>query len=167
MKQRIRLTESELHRIVEDSVMAILTENEEDELFGGVRALGSLFGNKAKTAGQGMANYASSKYNQAKDAVQRGANYVGQKASQAGQAMGQAYNNAKQTYQTGAASDNAQTAIADAVKALNNLKAADQKLQSLGQYSVIGKQAQLIDQLIRSLGSMNGRFKARTSAFTH
>jgi hypothetical protein len=178
MKKTIKLTESQLHQLVKESVQQILMEDMEDEAFGGFKALGSLFGNRAKDAGQGMANYASQKYNQAKNAVGRAATavgnkvnqagqYVGNKVNQAGQAVGNAYNTAKQTYQTGSASDDAQSAIENAVKALNNLKAADRKLQSLGQYSVIGRQGRLIDQLISSLGSMNGRFKARTSAFTH
>lgn len=167
MNKKIKLTESQLHQLIQESIHEVLLENENDEMFGGLKALGSKFGNAAKSAGQGMANYANNKINQAYGAIQRGANYVGQKANQAGQAVGQAYNNAKQTYQTGSASDDAQTAIANAVKALNNLKAADQKLQSLGQYSVIGKQSKLIDNLLNVLGGMNGRFKARTSAFTH
>lgn len=167
MKKTIKLTESQLHQLIKESVQQILMEDMEDEAFGGFKALSSLFGNKAKDAGQGMANYASQKYNQAKDAVGKAATAVGNKVNQAGRYVGNAYNTAKQTYQTGSASDDAQSAIENAVKALNNLKAADKKLQSLGQYSVIGKQGRLIDQLISSLGSMNGRFKARTSAFTH
>ena len=189
MKKVIRLTESDLHRIVNESVQRILTEEMDEGLFGGLGALGQMFGNKARKAGQGMTNAASQKIGQAKDAMGRVANavgnkvnqagrYVSNKANQAGQYVGNAYNNAKetvgnayndakQTYQTGSASSDAQSAIQDAVKALQNLKAADQKLQSMGQYSVIGKQGVLIDQLLKVLGSTSGRFKARTSAFAN
>lgn len=172
-KKPIRLTEQDLHFLVENAVQAYLTENGMDEgFFGGLGALGSKFGNRMKTAGQNMSNAASHKWGQAKNAMGQAANAVGQKMNQAGQAMGQAYNNAKNTYQTGSANQDAQKAIQNAVQALNNLKAADQKLQSMGQYSVIGKQMGLIDNLIKVLSqggaaSVSGRFQNRRNAFTN
>ena len=172
-KKPIRLTEQDLHFLVENAVQAYLTENGMDEgLFGGLGALGSKFGNRMKTAGQNMSNAASQKWGQAKNAMGQAANAVGQKMNQAGQAMGQAYNNAKNTYQTGSANQDAQKAIQNAVQALNNLKAADQKLQSMGQYSVIGRQVGLIDNLIKVLSqggatSVSGRFQNRRNAFTN
>lgn len=172
-KKPIRLTEQDLHFLVENAVQAYLTENGMDEgFFGGLGALGSKFGNRMKTAGQNMSNAASQKWGQAKNAMGQAANAVGQKMNQAGQAMGQAYNNAKNTYQTGSANQDAQRAIQNAVQALNNLKAADQKLQSMGQYSVIGKQMGLIDNLIKVLSqggatSVSGRFQNRRNAFTN
>jgi len=172
-KKPIRLTEQDLHFLVENAVQAYLTENGMDEgFFGGLGALGSKFGNRMKTAGQNMSNTASQKWGQAKNAMSQAANAVGQKMNQAGQAMGQAYNNAKNTYQTGSANQDAQKAIQNAVQALNNLKAADQKLQSMGQYSVIGKQMGLIDNLIKVLSqggatSVSGRFQNRRNAFTN
>lgn len=183
-KKPIRLTEQDLHFLVENAVQAYLTENGMDEaLLGGLGALGSKFGNRMKTAGQNMSNAASEKWGQAKNAMGQAANAVGQKMNQAGQAMGQAYNNAKtavgdaytnakNTYQTGSANQDAQKAIQNAVQALNNLKAADQKLQSIGQYSVIGKQMGLIDNLIKVLSrggatSVSGRFQNRRNAFTN
>ena len=169
----IRLTEQDLHFLVENAVQAYITENGMDEgFFGGLGALGSKLGNRMKTAGQNMSNAASQKWGQAKNAMGQAANAVGQKMNQAGQAMGQAYNNAKNTYQTGSANQDAQKAIQNAVQALNNLKAADQKLQSMGQYSVIGKQMGLIDNLIKVLSqggatSVSGRFQNRRNAFTN
>ena len=172
-KKPIRLTEQDLHFLVENAVQAYPTENGMDEgFFGGLGALGSKFGNRMKTAGQNMSNAASQKWGQAKNAMGQAANSVGQKMNQAGQAMGQAYNNAKNTYQTGSANQDAQKAIQNAVQALNNLKAADQKLQSMGQYSVIGRQMGLIDNLIKVLSqggatSVSGRFQNRRNAFTN
>ena len=167
MKNRpIQLTEQDLHMLVEDAVRTYLTENGMEEGFwGGLGALGSKFGNKAATAGQNLANSAGQKWNQAKNAV-------GNAYNNAANAVGNAYNNAKNTYQTGSANQDAQKAIQNAVQALNNLKAADQKLQSMGQYSVIGKQVGLIDNLLRALNqggaiSMSGRFQSRRNAFTH
>ena len=183
-KNPIRLTEQDLHFLVENAVQAYITENGMDEgFFGGLGALGSKFGNRMKTAGQNMSNAVGQKINQAGQAMGQAANAasqkwgqaanaVGQKINQAGQAMGQAYNNAKNTYQTGSANQDAQKAIQNAVQALNNLKAADQKLQSMGQYSVIGKQMGLIDNLIKVLSqggatSVSGRFQNRRNAFTN
>lgn len=172
-KKPIRLTEQDLHFLVENAVQTYLTENGMDEgFFGGLGALGSKFGNRMKTAGQNMSNAANQKWSQAKNAMGQAANAVGQKMNQAGQAMGQAYNNAKNTYQTGSANQDAQKAIQNAVQALNSLKAADQKLQGMGQYSVIGKQMGLIDNLIKVLSqggatSVSGRFQNRRNAFTN
>ena len=172
-KKAIKLTEQDLHFLVENAVQAYLVNEGIDEgFFGGLGALGSKFGKKAATAGHNMANTASQKFGQAKDAMGRAANAVGQKVNQAGQAMGQAYNNAKNTYQTGSANQDAQKAIQNAVQALNNLKAADQKLQGMGQNSVIGKQMGLIDNLIKVLSqggatSVSGRFQNRRNAFTN
>ena len=153
--QRIQLTEQDLHFLVEDAVRNYLIQEGMDEGFwGGLSSLGSRFGNKAARAGQNMADT------------------VGQGMNKAGQAIGGAYNNAKSTWQTGSANQDAQNAIQNAVKALNALKSADQKLQSLGQYSVIGKQSALIDQLIAALNqggskSISGRFQNRRNAFTN
>lgn len=172
-KKPIQLTEQDLHMLVEDAVRAYINENGMEEgLWGGLSALGSKFGNRMSTAGQNMANAAGQKWNQAKNAMGQAANAVGQKMNQAGQAMGQAYTNAKNTYQTGSANQEAQKAIQNAVQALNNLKAADQKLQSMGQYSVIGRQMGMIDQLIKVLSqggttSVSGRFQNRRNAFTN
>lgn len=171
-KKPIRLTEQDLHFLVENTVQAYLTENGMDEgFFGGLGALGSKFGNRMKTARKNMSNAVGQKMNQAGQAIGQAANTVGQKINQAGQAIGQAYNDAKNTYQTGSANQDAQKAIQNAVQALNNLKAADQKLQSMGQYSVIGKQMGLIDNLIKVLSqggtrSISGRFQNRRNAFT-
>lgn len=165
-KKPIRLTEQDLHFLVENAVQAYLTENGMDEaLLGGLGALGSKFGNRMRTAGQNMVDTASQKLGQAKDAMGRAYN-------NAKTAVGDAYTNAKNTYQTGSANQDAQKAIQNAVQALNNLKAADQKLQSMGQYSVIGKQMGLIDNLIKVLSqggatSVSGRFQNRRNAFTN
>lgn len=182
--RQIQLTEQDLHMLVEDAVRTYLVNEGMDEGFwGGLSALGSKFGNKAARAGQNMANTVGQKmnqagqaiggaYNNAKNAMGQAANAVGQRMNQAGQAIGQAYNNQKNTWQTGSANQDAQNAIQNAVKALNALKAADQKLQSMGQYSVIGKQSALIDQLIATLSqggatSISGRFQNRRNAFTN
>lgn len=171
-KQTMVLTEQDLHFVVENAVRAYLIENGMDEGFwGGLSTLGSKFGNGAKRMGQNMANTVGQAANAVGNKLGQAANAVGDKLGQAGQAMGKAYTNAKNTYQTGSANQDAQKAIQNAVNALNNLKAADQKLQSLGQYSVIGKQGALIDQLIATLSgggarSISGRFQNRRNAFT-
>jgi hypothetical protein len=166
MDKRIQLTEQDLHMLVEDAVKSYLINEGLDEGFwGGLSALGSKFGNKAARVGQNMANSVGNKMNQAGKAI-------GGAYNSAKNAIGQAYNNQKNTWQTGSANQDAQNAIKNAVKSLNALKAADQKLQSMGQYSVIGKQSALIDQLIAALSqggatSISGRFNNRRNAFTN
>lgn len=165
MNKQIRLTESELHYIVNEAVNTILQENMEDEgWLGGLSSLGSRFGNKAKQQTQKMGA-------QLGDMATNVKNYAQDKYQQASDAVGNKVNTMKNTYQAGSANQDAQKAIQNAVKALNQLKAADQKLTSMGQYSVIGKQVGQIDSLIQTLQgggatSVGGRFQNRRNAWT-
>lgn len=169
-KNQIRLTEQDLHYIVENAVAQVLVENGYDEgLLGGLGALGKKAWNGMTKAGSNMANQVGNAIGGVANKV---GNAVGGMANKVGDAVGGAYNDMKNTYQTGSANQDAQKYINNAVKALNQLKQVDQKLQSMGQASVIGRQTQLIDQLISALNqggaaSISGRFKNRRSAVTN
>ena len=81
-KQLIRLTEEDLHRIVESSVERIINENMEDEgLFDYFRSMGRQGGQKAQQAGAAMGQKMRQGYDAVKGAAQRGydaaANKVG------------------------------------------------------------------------------------------
>ena len=92
-KKPIRLTEQDLHFLVENAVQAYITENGMDEgVFGGLGALGSKFGNRMKTAGQNMSNAVGQKMNQVGQAMGQAATAASQKWGQAKNAMGQAAN---------------------------------------------------------------------------
>jgi hypothetical protein len=158
-KKPIRLTEQDLHFLVENAVQAYLTENGMDEgFFGGLGALGSKFGNRMKTAGQNMSNAASQKWGQAKNAMGQAANAVGQTYNQAKQGL--------QNYQTAgqvsSINQDAQKAINNATQALNNLIQLSTKLQQMGQNPVIGQNTlPVIQNCLRTLQQVGGRFKGR------
>lgn len=174
--RQISLTEEDLHFVVENAVKSVLMENGQDEgFFGGLGALGSKFGNRMQTQAQKMGNAMGGAYNNAKQAVSGAYNNakqaVGNAVGNATQAVQGAYNNAKNTYQVGSINQDAQKAITNAVQALNQLKAADDRMTSMGQYSIIGRQRGLIDNLIQTLQgggarSISGRFNNRRSAWT-
>ena len=97
-------------------------------------------------------------------------NAIGNAVRNTTDAVGKSVNNAINTYQAGSANQDAQKAIRNAVNALQQLKAADQKLTSMGQNSVIGKQTAQIDSLIQTLQgggarSVGGRFQNRRNAW--
>ena len=78
-KQLIRLTEADLHRIIESSVERIMNENMEDEGFGDYfRSLGRQGKAKAQAAGERVGNWAGNKWNAAKQSVQNTYNNVKQ-----------------------------------------------------------------------------------------
>lgn len=78
-KQFIRLTEADLHRIVESSVERIINENMEDEGFGDYfRSLGRQGQQKAQDAGKKVGQWAGDKWNAAKTKVQNTYNDVKQ-----------------------------------------------------------------------------------------
>lgn len=157
------LSEQDLHMLVEDAVRIYLQENDMEEgLFGGFGALGSKFGNAASRAGQNMANAANGMMNKAKNVGQQAMNAVGNAANRAGQAVGNAYNNAKQTYQVGSINQDAQKAIGNATQALNNLVQLSNKLQSMGQNPVIGRNTMpIIQNCMKTLNQIGGRFAGR------
>ena len=151
-KKPIRLTEQDLHFLVENAVQAYLTENGMDEGLGGwLSGIGSRFGKQAQTAGQNMANSVGQKWNQAKQ-------YAGQKYDQAKQGL--------QNYQTAgqvsSINQDAQKAINNATQALNNLVQLSTKLQQMGQNPVIGQNTlPVIQNCLRTLQQVGGRFKGR------
>lgn len=82
-KQLIRLTEEDLHRIVESSVERIIKENMEDEgLLDYLKSMGRQGGKKAQEAGADVGKKMRQGYDAVKGAAQRGydaaANKIGQ-----------------------------------------------------------------------------------------
>ena len=152
MKQTIRLTESQLSEMIQQSINEAL---EDESIWGGLSSIGSKMKNAtskmAKNAGNAMGNA----WNRTKGAVSN------------------AYNNAKKTYQVGSANQDAQTAIKNAINALNNLKMADQKMQQAGMSSIIGNKGQreAIENCLKALQgggatSISNRFQNVRNAYT-
>ena len=120
-KQIVRLTESDLNNIIKESVMEILKENPQNELFGG---LSRMFGKIGGDAKKGVENG----YNSGRKAVGRFNNAVQDKYNQVSNAVQDKYNQAsnavrgyandlKDAYQQGSNIQDAQRAI----KVINDL----------------------------------------------
>ena len=164
MKQTVRLTESEFRAMVQD----VINEALQDEgLWGGIGALGSKLGNKASRVAQNTGNAIGNAWDKTKERV-------GNAYNNAVDNVKQGYESAKKTYQAGSANQDAQKAIQNAVRALNDLMAADQKLQQNGMNSIIGNKAQkqAIDACLKALQgggatSISNRFQYTRNAYTH
>ena len=164
MKQTVRLTESELRAMIQETINEAM---EDEGLWGGISALGSKFGNKASRVAQNTGNAIGNAWDKTKQTV-------GNAYNNAVDNVKQGYQNAKKTYQAGSANQDAQKAIQNAVRALNDLMAADQKLQQNGMNSIIGNktQKQAIDACLKALQgggatSISNRFQNNRNAYTH
>ena len=164
MKQTVRLTESELRAMIQETINEAM---EDEGVWGGISTLGSKFGNKASRVAQNAGNTMGNAWNKAKQTV-------GNAYNKAANNVKQGYESAKKTYQVGSANQDAQKAIQNAVSALNNLMAADQKLQQNGMNSIIGNKAQkqAIDACLKALQggsatSISNRFQNTRNAYTH
>ena len=170
MKQTIRLTESELREMIEESINEAMID--EYSLTGAANTLGGWFKNKMGQVGRNLKNGVS-------DTTQQLGNYVNGKAEQLGnyvndktQQVKNGYGELKKTAQVGSNNQEAQKAITNAVNALNNLIQIDQKMENLGG-SVIGNgaQRQAIQNCIKALSggqtSISSRFQGRRDARTN
>ena len=96
-KQLIRLTEEDLHRIVESSVERIINENMEDEgFFDYFKSMGRQGGEKAQQAGAAMGQKMRQGYDAVKGAAQKGYNAAANKVGQAVQGVKDMHHNAMQ-----------------------------------------------------------------------
>ena len=164
MKQTVRLTESEFRAMIQETINEAL---QDEGLWGGISTLGSKFANKASRTAQNTGNAIGNAWNKAKQTV-------GNAYNKAADNVKQGYQSAKKTYQAGSANQDAQNAIQNAVRALNDLMAADQKLQQNGMHSIIGNKAQkqAIDACLKALQgegatSISNRFQYHRNAYTH
>ena len=147
----IQLTEQDMQFLVKEALKLYITENNIDEgIWDGMKTLGRSVGNKMA---DGAANVK---------------NNLGSNMRAMGKKIGNAYNYAKNTYQTGSITGDAQKYISNATNALNSLLQADNKLVQMGQNSVIGNgsQRQVVMQALNVLKNINGRFGARQSAWS-
>ena len=96
-KQLIRLTEQDLHRIVESSVERIINENMEDEgLFDYFRSMGRQGGQKAQQAGAAMGQKMRQGYDSVKGDAQRGYDAAAKNVGQAVQGVKDMHHQAMQ-----------------------------------------------------------------------
>lgn len=147
----IQLTEQDMQFLVKEALKSYITENNIDEdIWDGTKTLVRSVGNKMADGAANMKNNLGSNMRAMRKKI------------------GKAYNYAKNTYQTGSITGDAQKYISNATNALNSLLQADNKLVQMGQYSVIGndKQRQVVMQALNVLKNINDRFRARQSAWS-
>lgn len=163
MKQTIRLTESELRAMIQETINEAL---QDEGAWGGISTLGSKVVNKASRVAHNVGNVIGNAWDKTKERVGNAYNNTVDNVKQG-------YESAKKTYQVGSANQDAQKAIQNAVSALNNLMAADQKLQQNGMNSIIGNKAQkqAIDDCLKALQgggatSISNRFQYTRNAYT-
>jgi hypothetical protein len=149
-KEIIRMSESDLHKVIKESVEQILKENMEDEGFmdyfnsmrrqGGQKAqqLGNAAGQSARNFGNRMVDKAKQGYNSVANKAQQGYNALTNKAQQGYDALANkaqqgydaakgAVNNVAQGVKTMHQNAQADSAMADISKAVQILQNAIQK----------------------------------------
>lgn len=158
----IQLTEQDMQFLVKEALKSYITENNIDEdVWDGTKTFVRSVGNK-------MADGAANVKNNLGPKMQAMGEKIGKTIQNTKNKMGKAYNYAKNTYQTGSITGDAQKYISNATNALNSLLQADNKLVQMGQYSVIGngKQRQVVMKALNVLKNINDRFGARQSAWS-
>ena len=127
-KEIIRMSESDLHKVIKESVEQILKENMEDEgfmdYFNSMRRQG---GQKAQQLGNAAGQSAHNFGNKMMDKAKQGYNAVANKAQQGYNAAKGAVNNVAQGVKTMHQNAQADSAMADISKAVQILQNAIQK----------------------------------------
>lgn len=158
MRQQIRLTESELQNIIEESVRRVIAENAEDEGFfkdiwnAGKNAFGGDV-NRAKAAarqtGANIRNGVQNGINNVKQGVQNGYNNVRQGVQRRANAFGASMNASKN-----------QRYAENAVKALQQL----QQMTTYNNDPVFGPKSETGQAVAQTLRLLNGALKGRIAA---
>lgn len=154
MRQQIRLTESELQNIIEESVRRVIAENMEDEGFFGDlwRAGKNAFGgdvNRAKAAAQQTGANIRNGIQNVKQGVQNGYNNVRQGVQKRANAFGASMNASKN-----------QRYAENAVKALQQL----QQMTTYNNDPVFGPNSKTGQAVAQTLRMLNGALKGRIAA---
>jgi hypothetical protein len=149
-KQLVRLTESELHQIIEESVKAVIAEEMDEGMWDTAKSFFGQYGkrgaNKAQemgqTARQGMSNMA----NKVQQGLSNAANKVQQGITNVGNDIKQTYRNAQQDSQ-----------MKEMRNAFNNFKAAVEKFKAAGG-EVNGQLASRIKGIENMMGKYQSHF---------
>ena len=158
----IQLTEQDMQFLVKETLKSYITENNIDEdIWDGTKTI-------VRSVGKKMADGTANVKTNLGHNMRAMRNKIGKAIQNTKNKMGKAYNYAKNTYQTGSITGDAQKYISNATNALNSLLQADNKLVQMGQNSVIGNgsQRQVVMQALNVLKNINGRFGARQSAWS-
>lgn len=159
--QPIRLTEQDLHFLVEEAVKGYIVENGVDEglwnnLKGAFKPMGQVANKAINNAGQA----ASNKFNNARQGIQNAASRVGQGIYNTANKVGQVAQSGANTMKAGWQNAKLQGLKDDTVKALNNYLQYAQQTVGAGDATV--KAVQNCIQILNRNASLGN---ARTSAF--
>lgn len=165
MRQQIRLTESELQNIIEESVRRVIAENMEDEGFFGDlwRAGKNAFGgdvNRAKAAAQQTGANIRNGIQNVKQGVQNGYNNVRQ-------GVENGYNNVRQGVQKRANAFGASMNASKNQRYAENAVKALQQLQQMTTYNndpIFGPNSKTGQAVAQTLRMLNGALKGRIAA---
>ena len=143
-KKPIRLTEQDLHFLVENAVQTYLTENGVDEdVKSGIKGVWNRFNNKRNRTGA----YANNQSNMQAQPQGNFFNRMGQRINN----FGNSVTNAKRTYQANSANGDAQKAITNAINALNALMGADERMKEVGGAGLMGNAATAVKNAYQAL----------------
>jgi hypothetical protein len=135
-KNRIKLTESDLHNIIKEAVVEVLRENENLDEAGFLSSFVGQYGNRAKNkmqqVGQAAGKAIQKGAQRVGNAVQNGINTVRQGAQNVGDAVAQGYNNVKSDIQQTAQNARQDSSMKDLGKAAQNLRAIVQRYYQNG-----------------------------------
>jgi hypothetical protein len=160
---RIRLTEQELHYLVEDAVRSYLINEGMDEAFtGGAVSFGKRLYNKLRGNGEQQEPQGQPQQQQPQGQPQQ-QQPQGQPQQQQPQGnifnrvaskldnLGNSFTRGSKTFEMGSANQDAQKAIKNAVNALNSLKDASERLQKAGAKGITGKPLMAINNALAYL----------------
>jgi hypothetical protein len=143
-KKPIRLTEQDLHFLVENAVQAYLTENGVGEdVRSGIKGVWNRFNNKRNRTGE----YANNQSDMQAQPQGNFFNRMGQRINN----FGNSVTNAKRTYQANSANGDAQKAITNAINALNALMDADKRMKEVGGAGLMGNAATAVENAYQAL----------------
>jgi hypothetical protein len=143
-KKPIRLTEQDLHFLVENAVQAYLTENGMGEdVRSGIKGVWNRFNNKRNRTGV----YADNQSDMQAQPQGNFFNRMGQRINN----FGNSVTNAKRTYQANSANGDAQKAITNAINALNALMDADRRMKQVGGAGLMGNAATAVKNAYQAL----------------
>jgi hypothetical protein len=143
-KKPIRLTEQDLHFLVENAVQVYLTENGMGEdARSGIKGVWNRFINKRNSTGA----YANNQSDMQAQPQGNFFNRMGQRINN----FGNSVTNAKRTYQANSANGDAQKAITNAINALNALMDADRRMKQVGGAGLMGNAATAVENAYQAL----------------
>lgn len=147
-KQLVRLTESELHQIIEESVRSIIEENMDEGWFDTAKSFFGQYGKRGAENAKQLGNKVGQQ-------VKMGVNKAQEVGKEVGDKLKQGYNNVKSDIQQTAMNARQDGSMKDMQKAFNNFKSAVEQYKAAG-----GKLNNQFASRIAGIEKMMGGYQA-------